>query len=358
MKKRRNHKNFPVSKSMQIARRSDVPEDVKKLVSLVRDSARLEKHNAKRKIARLEAKVASVEKKAKQAPPLETPQPPPVAAAPAAARRVSVPLKEPPPLKPPKTFEESFAELEYLKKGNGRCRVPTRSPGLGCWVAELRTVYRMLQGLSEEERHRLLDLPGACVNTLTHERVARLNQLGFDWNPATPSVPWETRYGQLVEFKEKHGHARVSRNWKEYPSLGEWVHMQRRHCKLKSEVLTEERKDMLNAVGFVWQAGVDKLTFEDRLEECRNFRRTHGHLNVPRPADRKKEDAPQISNEEKSFHDWAQRQREEYRKFSDGIKCRIDRGRIKKLTELGFDWSTERKISRGKQKAWSETMLS
>jgi len=352
IKKRRIHDDLPVNMSMQIGQRPDVPEDVKKLVSLVRDSARQEKYSAKRKIARLKAKVVSVQEKAKQAPP---PQPPPVAPTPAPAPRVTAPLKEPPPSKPPKTFEDRFAELEYFKKGNGHCRVPTRWPGLGRWVADIRILYRSLQTVSEEERYRVLDLPGGAVNTLTHERIARLNELGFEWNPAPPMVPWETRYGELVEYKEKHGHTRVPRNWKENPSLGEWVHIQRRQNKLKAEILSEERKEKLNALGFVWKAGADKPTFEGRLEECRNFRRTHGHLNVPRSLDIKKNEGPQISNEEKSFYDWAHRQREEYRRFNSGQKCRIDRGRIKKLTELGFEWSSEKRIFQGiRRKAWNE----
>ena len=41
---------------------------------------------------------------------------------------------------------------------------------------------------------------------MTPERASRLEEIGFVWATRDPRhVPWETRYNELCEFKEKYG---------------------------------------------------------------------------------------------------------------------------------------------------------
>lgn len=104
------------------------------------------------------------------------------------------------------------------------------------------------------------------------------------------------------------------------------------------------RAERLMEVGFMWHTGAVKPSFEERLDECREFRRKHDHLKVPLPAKYNKEDQSAYeTREERSFLQWAQRQRDDYRKYNEGMKSSLDKNRIKKLDELGFDWEVDRK---------------
>jgi len=103
----------------------------------------------------------------------------------------------------------------------------------------------------------------------------------------------------------------------------------------------------------MWRTGTRgvKVTWEERLEQCRNFRRDHGHLNVPPPADPVKKKKAQergdtlpedegLTDEERSFRWWSFRQRDYYRQFQEGKKSPLDKKRIKQLDDLGFDWDS------------------
>ena len=54
--------------------------------------------------------------------------------------------------------------------------------------------------------------------------------------------------------------------------------MQSRHF-FKSKIVTEERIETLENVGFVWESQNSQWT--DRLNELKDFREAFGHCNVP-----------------------------------------------------------------------------
>ena len=64
-------------------------------------------------------------------------------------------------------------------------------------------------------------------------------------------APWDQRYGELVEYKEKFGTTLVPQN---HPVLGQWVHSQRNHYRLRmtgrKSPMTDERLKKLNSIGF------------------------------------------------------------------------------------------------------------
>ncbi len=64
---------------------------------------------------------------------------------------------------------------------------------------------------------------------------------------------------RVVAYKEVHGNCNVPRKWKKDPTLGEWVHFQRRQYRLKQlnrrNHMTEERIQKLEAIGFEWSRG-------------------------------------------------------------------------------------------------------
>ena len=59
---------------------------------------------------------------------------------------------------------------------------------------------------------------------------------------------WDERYGQLLAFKERMGHCRVPKEWRETPELGGWV-IKQRMDRRRGTLLTE-REERLDAIDF------------------------------------------------------------------------------------------------------------
>ena len=71
-------------------------------------------------------------------------------------------------------WEESYTKLMKFKEYYGHCRVPTKYPSdqqLAVWVKLQRRQYRLLRTV------------GADKSNMTWERVDRLNDIGFEWDP-------------------------------------------------------------------------------------------------------------------------------------------------------------------------------
>jgi len=128
---------------------------------------------------------------------------------------------------------------------------------------------------------------------------------------------WEKGFALLSRFRARKGHCCPSRlyvdgNYK----LGEWVAFQRGlHHK---DMLTEERKQRLDAIGFVWNPQ-DRL-WERGLITLLNFKRREGHC------------CPSRHHVERNFElgQWVSVQR--YRK--DLLKVE----RKRRLDAIGFVW--------------------
>ena len=114
-------------------------------------------------------------------------------------------------------WEEMFSKLAEYKKKHGSCLVPNRyAPDrqLGSWVSTQRRKYK--------------------DKSLPKDREDRLNALGFVWVTQDPrTTPWMTRYRQLRDFHQKHGHSKVPMNYHN-KSLANWVSAQRQERKNNS----------------------------------------------------------------------------------------------------------------------------
>lgn len=136
-----------------------------------------------------------------------------------------------------------YAELVDFRKEHAHCLVPLRyqpNKALSNWVKRQRYQYR----IKSEGKH----------STLNDERQATLEKLGFVWG--SHSSAWEVRFQELSEFQEFHGHANVPKSYKQSQQLAIWVKSQRRHfrlhCNGKASAMTEERKERLKSLGFVF----------------------------------------------------------------------------------------------------------
>ena len=142
--------------------------------------------------------------------------------------------------------------LKTFKDTHGHCDVPKKYPldkRLGGWVIDCRTEHRFLR---EGKK-----------TTMTTERIHSLLSLGFRWEVQKHKcLSWDERLSQLIEFKSRKGHCNVPEKSKDEetpPGLGSWVINQRMGYKAfqgkrgNGRLLTQERVDTLDALGFVWQ---------------------------------------------------------------------------------------------------------
>lgn len=129
-----------------------------------------------------------------------------------------------------KRWNDNFGELkQYLVNNNGEYPILIKCK-LGYWVSTQRT--------------------NKFNNTLSQDRIHKLNSIGFKWGGPQNSV-WEMNFNKLKQF--------LLENVGEYPSreskLGNWVSNQR--TKKNKSFLTQQRIDKLDSIGFIWGKSKD-----------------------------------------------------------------------------------------------------
>lgn len=142
-------------------------------------------------------------------------------------------------------WQKHFDALVAYKREYGDVRVPrhySKNSKLGEWVTDQR---RQFKAKSEGK-----------PTTLTDERKAQLDELGFIWK-VRDRADWNDRYEQLLEFKKENGHCIVPQHYSRNRALGKWVAKQREQYRFFREgrhsFLTEERIDLLKSINFTWQ---------------------------------------------------------------------------------------------------------
>ncbi|KAL3936285.1 MAG: hypothetical protein SGBAC_008367 [Bacillariaceae sp.] len=254
-------------------------------------------------------------------------------------------------------WDSMFDKLREYKETNGNCLVPKRykeNPKLGTWVDTQRVQYKKLQkilaskqtGSGEEQGFTIpaVDSGKPLVGRLTNDRIQRLESLGFVWSLRDD---WQKHYEELKVYKGQHGHCNVPARYEKNRRLGIWVSAQRQQYKMvrqlpdatkgrRSTSLTQERIGLLNDLGFTWTIR-SRDTFGEswnsRFEDLREFRRIHGHCNVP---------SKYAENPELGI--WVGTQRTQYRLHMKGRESgnltmsNMNEDRIRALDSLGFSW--------------------
>jgi superfamily II DNA or RNA helicase len=195
------------------------------------------------------------------------------------------------------TWEKGFEQLQAFVKNYKHCRVPTEYKTLdgyplGGWVAR--------------QRHS---------DALSTERKARLDAIGFEWDPVTSL--WEEGLEHLQAFVNEHKYCLVPRGYKSPDGyqLGNWVSNQRQ----SQHKLSSEQKARLDALGSDW----DPITrqWEEGFGHLQAFVREHKHCRVSQKS---------ISPDGYRLGQWVSVQR--------GLKARLSIERKERLDALGFDW--------------------
>jgi hypothetical protein len=195
-------------------------------------------------------------------------------------------------------WQDQFNKLAEFRADNGHCNVAsscTWDPELGKWICNQRERYR--KGL------------------LSEKRVHKLKDLGFQFDRRNDR--WESRYCELLEYKEEHGHCNVPDGWPENLRLARWVMTQRQMCRKGK--LSQDRVQRLEAIGFIWCR--QEHAWNEMYQRLVRYKSVHGDCNVPSEW---KED-PQLGS-------WVVKQR--YRRK----KGLLNEKRIRKLDEVGMWW--------------------
>jgi len=183
--------------------------------------------------------------------------------------------------------------------------VPRRSQ-LGSWVTKQRHNYK--KGLIKKER------------------CDQLEEIGFQWTVGR-TTEWTEMFKRLQTYRqENNGSCNVPNRYKQDPQLGNWVSKQRQNYK--KGLITKERCDQLEAIGFQWTLN-DEQSVQELWNEMFKSLQTYqqennGSCHVPR----RYEQNPQLGN-------WVSKQRQNYKK---GL---ITKERCDKLEGIGFEWTTQ-----------------
>eukprot|EP00557_Chaetoceros_sp_GSL56_P007306 CAMPEP_0176491316 /NCGR_PEP_ID=MMETSP0200_2-20121128/8365_1 /TAXON_ID=947934 /ORGANISM="Chaetoceros sp., Strain GSL56" /LENGTH=932 /DNA_ID=CAMNT_0017888733 /DNA_START=77 /DNA_END=2875 /DNA_ORIENTATION=- len=214
------------------------------------------------------------------------------------------------------TFEDRLEQLKAFKEEHGHFRVTAKyDRALALFCSDVRSAHR----------------PGS-KKKLTEERTKALDDIGFEWNPPKTVQPisFEARLQQLKEFKDTHGHLRVTEKMdKKLAAYCNNLRQARRKPEAGIMIITDDRIKALDELGFEWNiihrnsTNHETKTFEDRVEELKAYKEAHGDLNVTPKFDRS------LSNFCKSI-------RAARRNPNSGRQ--VTEERIKILDEIGFPW--------------------
>ena len=157
-------------------------------------------------------------------------------------------------------WEEGVGYFERYRKAKGDGLVPFRyrDPASG---------YQLGQWVDHQRNGK---------DTLSPERRARLDALGFVWDVL--GAQWEEGVSYFERYRQAHGDGLVPARYRDpasgYP-LGLWVRTQRR----TKDTLSPERRARLDALGFVWD--VLGAQWEEGFRSFERYRQAHGDGLVP-----------------------------------------------------------------------------
>jgi hypothetical protein len=157
-------------------------------------------------------------------------------------------------------------------------------------------------------------------------RIQALESLGFELNRL--GATWEDRLRELADYRRIKGHCNVPQRYSENAKLGKWVSDQRAtynlHVQGKPSPMTTFRIQALESFGFEWDSR--SAAWEDRLSELADFRRIHGHCNVP-----------QRNSKHTKISTWVVTQRANIKLHRQGKTSHMTTYRVQALERLGFE---------------------
>jgi hypothetical protein len=171
-------------------------------------------------------------------------------------------------------WHHMFAHLVRFKDKHGHCNVPKSD-------SSQRRLHRWVQRQREDWRK----------GRIREARKRRLEELGFEWGTTNPS--WDHKFAELAAYQQRFGHCDVPVRRPGTWSLGHWVSNQR--CFRRRDMLSQDRIDRLDQIGFPWTSGrytgagpkrgeippYCRKRWDSMFAKLKRFKREHGDLNVP-----------------------------------------------------------------------------
>ena len=276
-------------------------------------------------------------------------------------------------------WEQRYEELKQYKSMHGNVNVPQTykdNLGLGRWVRRQRVECAKIVHLMNVNNANANANANPCdydyeygyeCDDLTRYRIEKLLHVGFVFD--LKNDIWNMRLKELDEFKKLNGHLRVPQHYKKghkWYKLGLWVRNQRAmynrlilnndpqkragihshgngggdgaidgesESESESSVynfLTEERIQLLNNVGFCWDAQDEN--WMEHYEKLKRFWEINGHSDVP---SRYRGD-PSLSR-------WVQQQRGHGRGYGNAntSTSTLPPERLELLDQLDFVWENK-----------------
>lgn len=94
----------------------------------------------------------------------------------------------------------------------------------------------------------------------------------------SPELRWKENYAKLKVYYEEHGNCNIPARYKKDKPLGIWVVSQR--VRYKNDQLAKYKIKLLEELDFEWQAKTNAI--DEFITNLTEFRKKHGHINVPR----------------------------------------------------------------------------
>ena len=177
------------------------------------------------------------------------------------------------------TWYERLNELIEYKEEHGDCVVPQKyeeNRQLGIvssavlegycrfcvspeWNLTTRTLPFLLPQWVNKQRMEKKFLDDDRKTSMTPERKALLEKIGFQWAKRKGNHSWYEKYNELIEYKRIFGNCDVATKFGPNPALGRWVSTQRSEYKKfhqsarGSKHMTQEKIDKLDRIGFKWE---------------------------------------------------------------------------------------------------------
>jgi len=121
----------------------------------------------------------------------------------------------------PNSWVDSYNELKAFKEDHGHTRVDEKqNKTLSEWVKQMRAYIKKFNENNDD-------------NALTLEQYNLLKDLELD--SSLRESKFGARFGELMEFKEHHGHCIVPASYAANQKLSNWVQTQKRQYKLMKE---------------------------------------------------------------------------------------------------------------------------
>ena len=196
-------------------------------------------------------------------------------------------------------WENGFSSILTFKQREGHCNFQEN---------HIENGFKLGQWAGKQRQNKV---------ELSEDRLIRLDQLGFIWDVSTEQ--WEKGFSNLVKFREREGHCRVSQKHLENQyKLGIWVGTQRAN----KNKLASDRLKRLDELGFIWDTLIEN--WESGFNALVTYKAREGHCRASQ------------THIEGDFRlgAWVSRQRQN--------KTELSEDHFYRLNELGFVWSTKR----------------